>query len=175
MTSPLNILMLEDSETDTELVQRSLKKNGQLYVFKLAMTRESFLEDLESFKPDLILADNSLYQFDAKEALHIVNKRALNVPFILVTGAVSEEFAADIIKQGADDYILKDRLSRLPKAIDDALRRRRAEKEKSETLQSLVKSEENLKAIFDSVYINQYGWNNKGFQQQGKGQHTSCY
>jgi PAS domain S-box-containing protein len=151
MTSSLNILMLEDSETDTELVQRSLKKNGQLYVFKLAMTRESFLEDLESFKPDLILADNSLYQFDAKEALHIVNKRALNIPFIMVTGAVSEEFAADIIKQGADDYILKDRLSRLPKAIDDALRRRRTEKEKSETLQSLVKSEENLKAIFDSA------------------------
>src|SRR5450432_4748226 len=151
MTSSLNILMLEDSETDTELVQRSLKKNGQLYVFKLAMTRESFLEDLESFKPDLILADNSLYQFDAKEALHIVNKRALNIPFIMVTGAVSEEFAADIIKQGADDYILKDRLSRLPKAIDDALRRRRTEKEKASALQALVKSEENLKAIFDSA------------------------
>jgi PAS domain S-box-containing protein len=151
MPSPLNILMLEDSETDTELVQRSLRKNNPLYVFKLAMTKESFLEELESFKPDLILADNSLYQFDAKEALHIINKRSLKIPFIMVTGTVSEEFAADIIKQGADDYILKDRLSRLPKAIDDALKRRRAEKEKTEAMQSLVKSEENLKAIFDSA------------------------
>jgi PAS domain S-box-containing protein len=151
MASPLNILMLEDSETDAELIQRVLKKDNPSYCFKLAMTRESFLRDLESFKPDLILADNSLNLFDAKEALLIVNRQSLNIPFIMVTGAVSEEFAAEIIKLGADDYILKDRLSRLPKAMDDALKQRRIEKEKTDALLSLVKSEENLKAIFDSA------------------------
>jgi PAS domain S-box-containing protein len=151
MTSPLNILMLEDSETDTELIQRMLKKVNPLCNFRLAMNKKSFLEDLKSFKPDLVLADNSLNQFDAREALQIVNKRSLNIPFILVTGAVSEEFAADIIKLGADDYVLKDRLSKLPKAISDALKQRRIEKEKTDALQSLMKSEENLKAIFDSA------------------------
>jgi PAS domain S-box-containing protein len=151
LATPLNILMLEDSEADTELIQRILKKENSLYVFKLAMTKEAFLHDLKEFRPDLILADNSLNRFDAKEALHIIKKRELNIPFIMVTGAVSEEFAADIIKLGADDYVLKDRLSRLPKAIVDALKQRRIEKEKTEALQSLVKSQENLKAIFDSA------------------------
>jgi PAS domain S-box-containing protein len=149
MTSSLNILMLEDSKTDAELIQRLLKKDNPSHIFKLAMTKESFLCDLKSFNPDLILADNSLNQFDAKEALHIINKRSLNIPFIMVTGAVSEEFAADIIKLGADDYVLKDRLTKLPKAIYDAIKQRRIEKEKTEAVQLLLKSEENLKAIFD--------------------------
>jgi PAS domain S-box-containing protein len=143
--------MLEDSEADAELVQRILKKVSPHYVFKVAMTKESFMEGLESFKPDVILADNSIHSFDAKEALHIVNHHSLNIPFIMVTGAVSEEFSADIVKQGADDYILKDRLSRLPKAIDDALKQRRMETEKLAAIQALLKSEVNLKAIFDSA------------------------
>jgi PAS domain S-box-containing protein len=149
MSLPLNILMLEDSETDAELIQNLLKKGNPFYDFKLSMTKESFLQDLKNFKPDIILADNSINQFDAKEALDIVNKGSLDIPFIMVTGAVSEEFAADIIKQGADNYVLKERLSKLPKAINDALNQRRVEKEKTEALQLLVKSEENLKAIFD--------------------------
>jgi PAS domain S-box-containing protein len=151
MELPQKILMLEDSESDAELVQRVLKKVNPSYIFKLAMTKETFLDDLDKFKPDIILTDNSLNLFDAKEALHIVNQRSRNIPFIMVTGAVSEEFAADIIKLGADDYVLKDHLSKLPKAIDDALKQRRVEKEKAEVIQALVKSEENLKAIFDSA------------------------
>ena len=143
--------MLEDSETDAELVLRLLAKVNPLYIFKVAMSKESFLEDLDFFKPDVLLIDNSLIMFNAKAALHIVRRRSLNIPFIMVTGAVSEEFAADIIKLGADDYVLKDRLSKLPKAIDDALKQRRIEKEKTDALLSLTKSEANLKAIFDSA------------------------
>jgi PAS domain S-box-containing protein len=151
MNSLLNILMLEDSEPDAELVRRFLQKEHPLYVFKLAMSKDSFLEYLDGFKPDLILADNSLPDFNAKEALKIIRSRNLSIPFIMVTGAVSEEFAADIIKLGADDYVIKDRLSRLSKAIDGALKQRRIEREKSEAIQSLIKSEQNLKAIFDSA------------------------
>ncbi len=151
MSTALNILMLEDSENDAELAKRVLKKENPEYKFKLAMTKEEFIEDLEIFHPDVILADNSLSQFDAKEALHITSKRFPDIPFIMVTGSVSEEFVADIMKLGADDYILKGYLARLPKAIDDALRQRRIETEKTTAIQDLVVSEINLKAIFDSA------------------------
>jgi PAS domain S-box-containing protein len=151
MTKETYILLLEDSETDSEIVQRLLKKQKPYYKFKLAMDKETFLEDLDIFKPDVILADNSLPGFNAIEAIGIVNQRDLRIPFIMVTGAVSEEFAAEIIKKGADDYILKDRMARLPKAIEDALKQRNLEKEKEETSRLLYQSEDNLKAIFNSA------------------------
>ena len=109
--------MLEDSEADAEIVQRLLKKQHQDFEFMLAMDKNSYLRALDVFQPDVILADNSLPQFNATEALEIINQRAAGIAFILVTGTVSEEFAANITKLGADDYILKDRLARLPAAI----------------------------------------------------------
>src|SRR6185437_3475256 len=101
---------------------------------------EEFLTSLDQFAPDIILSDNSLPQFDATEALKIVRERSLYIPFILVTGTVSDEFAATIIKQGADDYILKDRLSRLPNAIQVSLRQRQIEKDRLEAVDKLKES-----------------------------------
>ncbi len=121
--------MLEDSDTDAEMVQQFLKKEKIALDFSLVMDREAFVQALDEFKPDLILSDNSMPQFSAREALEIVNERSSPIPFILVTGTVSEEFAANIIKLGADDYILKDRLHRLPAAIEAALKKRKAESE----------------------------------------------
>src|SRR5690606_5212881 len=73
--------------------------------------------------------DNSMPQFNSTDALRMVRERHSNIPFILVTGTVSEEFATKMIKEGADDYILKDRMTRLPAAIGAALAQRRAIKE----------------------------------------------
>src|SRR6266496_2816703 len=112
MATDLKILLLEDSPSDAELIQRFLKKEKAHYEFRLAMTKESFLKALDDFSPDVILSDNSLPGFNSTEALKITRQRYLYVPFILVTGTVSEEFAATIIKSGADDYILKDRMAR---------------------------------------------------------------
>ncbi len=72
-------------------------------------------------------------------------------PFIMVTGAVSEEFAVDIIKAGADDYILKNGIGKLPVAIEAALQKRRAEKEKEEALQQLSESEERYRTLIERV------------------------
>ncbi len=127
MEKPLNILMLEDSATDAEIIQRTLLKINGHCTFKLVMNKEDYLEALDGFHPDLILSDNTLPQFNATEALEIFVQRSLHIPFILVTGTVSEEFAAGIMKLGADDYILKDRLIRLPAAIDAALQKKKAE------------------------------------------------
>src|SRR5258708_2396407 len=121
MTKRLKILMLEDSAVDAEIVQRVLTKEKLQFDITLVMTKEAYLLALDQSEPDLILADNALPQFNATEALEIVRRRLPLIPFILVTGTTSEEFAAKIIKLGADDYILKDRLARLPAAINTAL------------------------------------------------------
>ena len=141
--------MLEDSVVDAEIVRQSLLKAKPNCVFKLVMTAEEYIEALDQFEPDLILSDNTLPQFNATEALDIFNQRSLHIPFILVTGTVSEEFAANIIKLGADDYILKDRLARLPSAIDAALKQRRAENEKLEAQKELTQSERKYRLLFE--------------------------
>ena len=126
LPEPLKILLLEDDPADAELVQRLLKKDNPAYRYALAVDKASYLQLLGEFRPDIILSDNSLPQFSALDALQETRQRFTDIPFILVTGTVSDEFAANIIKSGADDYILKDRLTRLPAAIESALQKRRS-------------------------------------------------
>jgi sigma-B regulation protein RsbU (phosphoserine phosphatase) len=126
----ISILFVEDSIPDLELVQRYLKKNGIVYNTRVVEKRVDFLEALDNYNPDVILSDHSMPEFNSMEALSIVKERGLDIPFILVTGSVSEEFAASCIKAGADDYILKDRLARLPVAINNILSKKKTEKEK---------------------------------------------
>jgi PAS domain S-box-containing protein len=158
MKTALKILILEDSASDAELIQRLLKKEKTNYEFNLAMSKEKFLKALDEFSPDVILSDNSLPQFNSAEALKITRQRRPYIPFILVTGTVSEEFAATIIKSGADDYILKDRMARLPAAIEAALKKRRAEKEITDYRYAL--DESSIVAITDQKGIIVYANNN---------------
>ena len=139
MENELKILMLEDVEEDAGLVDRALKKEKIAFSRLRVDTQNEFTQALETFKPDVILSDHSLPQFNSIEALKICQDRKLNLPFILVTGAVSEEFAVNCLKNGADDYVLKSNLSRLPLAIRYALRHRRHEQvriEQEETLRT---------------------------------------
>ena len=140
--------MLEDSAADAELIQRVLLKEKPHCEFKLVMNKTDYLEALDHFKPDLVLSDNTLPQINATEALELFNQQLLSIPFILVTGTVSEEFAVEIIKLGADDYILKDRLKRLPTAIDAALQKKKAQAEarQSEEIRKLI-----MNAALDGV------------------------
>src|SRR6185437_12644131 len=132
-------------------IQRYLVKKKPDIQFCLVTGRPAFLQALEQFKPDLILADNALPQFNGSEALQIVRETSLDIPFILVTGSMTDEFAAHIIKSGADDYILKDRLTRLPDAIEAALKKRKTEKEKLEAVRKLVQSEEKYRSLLESA------------------------
>ncbi|MEI9959533.1 MAG: PAS domain S-box protein [Ferruginibacter sp.] len=127
MNTPLKILMLEDSPIDAEIILQALKREKPNAVFRLVMEKDDFLEAMENFKPDLIISDNTMPQFSATEALELFKELRVPIPFILVTGTVSEEFAASIIKAGADDYLLKDRLTRLPSAIDAALLKKKTQ------------------------------------------------
>lgn len=127
MAEILKILLLEDSGSDAELLERYLRKEIPDCRVLLAKDKKSFLDAIDNFKPDVILSDHSLPQFDSGDALNAARGKMPNVPFILVTGTVSEEYAVNIIKQGADDYILKDRIRRLPASIATTLQKKKSE------------------------------------------------
>src|ERR1700722_6550582 len=110
MKDMLKILLLEDCANDAEEIMRRLESNEKFNCeCRLATGRETYLKALEEFGPSVILSDHSLPEFDSKEALVLARRRFPDIPFIMVAGTISEEYAIDMIKTGADDYILKDR------------------------------------------------------------------
>ena len=139
--------MLEDREEDAALVDRILQREKILFTRIRVDTRDEFTAALDSFKPDVILSDHALPQFNSIEALKICQSKKSEAPFILVTGAVSEEFAVNCLKRGADDYVLKSNLSRLPLAIRYALRQHRYEANRQVQEEMLRKQNEELTKI----------------------------
>jgi PAS domain S-box-containing protein len=118
----LHILILEDVPTDAELIERELRRAEIDFVARRVATREAFLQTLQDFSPDLILADYSLPSFDGISALSMAREKCPEVPFVFVSGAIGEELAIETLKQGATDYVLKQRLSRLAPSVGRALR-----------------------------------------------------
>jgi signal transduction histidine kinase len=143
----LKILMLEDLPEDIGLIERILKKEGIKFESHYADTKEQYVKALDQFQPDVILSDHVLPQFNSVEALSICRKNLLNIPFILVTGTVSEEFAVSCLKQGADDYVLKSNLVRLPSAIINALKQRNVEQKRKTAELTLRNQNEELVKI----------------------------
>jgi PAS domain S-box-containing protein len=144
------ILHLEDLQTDAELVARELKKADISAEILLAGNKTAFITALKEFCPDIILSDHSLPSFDSHEALKIVKEMGIQVPFILVTATVSEEYAVNIIKEGASDYILKDRLQRLPNAIWSAIDSYNMKAARIQADETLRASERKYKLLFES-------------------------
>ena len=144
---PLKILMLEDLQDDVGLIERTLRKEGMNFSAKRVDSQDEFTSSLREFQPDVILSDHALPQFNSLEALKICRKQAVHIPFILVTGTVSEEFAVSCLKQGADDYVLKSNMVRLPSAILNALKQRHHETKRKKAERTLRKQNEELVKI----------------------------
>lgn len=148
----IKILHLEDVSSDADLVARVLKKSITKNEIRVVSNKASYEEALREFSPDIVLADHSLPTYDSIKALKLLKRVKPLTPFILVTGTVSEEFAVEMMKEGLTDYILKDRLQRLPSAIQLALEstRKLSEKleleKKNELLASIVNHSE------DAIY-----------------------
>ena len=117
---PARILILEDSAWDAELAQRLLTNAGLGFSAVVVETRASFIEQLAVFHPDVIISDYALPGFSGTEALQIVQERCPEIPFVCWSGVLGDEAAVELIKQGATDYILKDRPARLPSAVERA-------------------------------------------------------
>lgn len=137
----LKILHIEDVPSDAELVDRMLKRSGIEFEKVIVDTRDEYLDALGKFRPDVILSDHSLPAFNSLEALKILKQHGKDIPFILITATVSEEFAVSVMQEGASDYVLKDRLQRLPNAIINALAKLQSETEKQRYLNKIVASE----------------------------------
>jgi PAS domain S-box-containing protein len=147
MNSPLRILMLEDCESDAELVLNQLRQAGIRYECERVDSKADFLARLET-GPGLILSDYHLPQFDGLKALDLVRQRGLDTPFIIISGTISEEMAINALRGGADDYVLKDRPARLSEAVRQALERRRLRTEREQQAQALHLSARRLAAVF---------------------------
>ena len=149
----LKILLLEDSSYDVELIQYELKKGGIDFISRVVETKNSFINGLNEFKPDVIISDHSLPQFSSVEALEIYRNLGIKAPFILVTGTVSEEFAARSILNGASDYILKSNLTRLPNAVKNLVNSSRLEVEKEKAQKEVERMNVFLNQVIDSQPI----------------------
>ena len=118
----LRILSLEDSDLDAELILRELKRSGIGFVSRRVQTGGDFEQGIAEFQPGIILADYRLPTFDGSQALAIAKERCPDVPVIIISGTVGEETAVELLKNGATDFVLKDRLARLVPAVHRALR-----------------------------------------------------
>ncbi|MES2515616.1 MAG: SpoIIE family protein phosphatase [Bacteroidota bacterium] len=130
MKKDLQILYIEDNPDDVNLVELSLRKSGLYFQILAVGSEKEFVSELINFSPDIILSDHSLPGFNSTEAFKIARNHNPEIPFILLTGTVSEEFAVDCLLSGMDDYILKNNLIRLPSSIDRILSKRKIKEEK---------------------------------------------
>jgi diguanylate cyclase (GGDEF)-like protein/PAS domain S-box-containing protein len=121
----LRILMLEDNPADAELIEREMRGQGLDFLLERVAEGEAFAAHLRSSPPDLVLSDYMLPRFNGLEALRLARAIAPDVPVILVAGSINEETAVECMKAGAEDYVLKNHLGRLPSAVRAALKRKR--------------------------------------------------
>ncbi len=118
---PLRILILEDDPPDAHLEQRLLRKAGLEFIAHVAATKGHFIRELGGFVPHVILSDFSLPGFSGEQALAIARDTSPHIPFIVLSGTIEDEAAVSLIKQGATDYVLKDRPQRLAWAVRRAV------------------------------------------------------
>ncbi|MCX6950773.1 MAG: histidine kinase [Verrucomicrobia bacterium] len=146
-TESLRILLVEDSAMDVALIEHQLRATGRKIALTSIETRARFEAELNRQPPHLILSDYSLPAFDGKSALEIAKRLTPDVPFIFVTGTMGEEVAIDMLKQGATDYVLKSRLSRLTSAVNRALAESAQRREHEQAEEKLQRSHDQLRAL----------------------------
>ena len=158
MNRQLRILHLEDDPGDAELVQATLDREGIECKVQVVDRRVEFIAALEQGGIDLILADYSLPSFDGMSALAIVRERLPDLPFVFVSGKLGEEAAIESLKNGATDYVLKNRLSRLVPAVTRALAEaqertglRKSEEALARANAEIRESAENFRNLFNSM------------------------
>jgi signal transduction histidine kinase len=140
----LRFLLVEDSVADNELIIHALHHGGFTFTSTTVKTPEQFRQHVLSDHPDIILADYNLGEWRGLDALDILHDVGLDIPLILVTGALGEVTAVDCIQQGVSDYVLKGSLTRLPLAIRRTLEAQRLREQRKRSEQALAQKVEEL-------------------------------
>src|SRR5450756_3205896 len=150
MTPVLRIIIIEDNPDDALLVTREVEHAGYAVQAQRVQTAEELRAALTQGTWDLVLADYSLPHFSATEGLAILKETGLDVPFIIVSGKIGEEMAVQLMKGGAADYVMQDRLSRLAPAVQRELREADERKRKRDAEWALAASEKRYRLLVES-------------------------
>src|SRR6478736_3945015 len=141
------ILFLEDNPDDVEMIENELTEAGMRFMSRRIDKKSEFLKEVDDFCPDIILADYSLTMFNGVQAFRMMKENNIVVPFILVTGVLSEKLALECMKEGVDDFILKSSFKRLPAAIIGAIQKKEIQEDKDRMAAELKKSHEELRLL----------------------------
>jgi len=147
----LRILLLEDVSSDAELEESKLRDAKLEFTMLRVSTREAFMQALDEFQPDIVLADYKLPAYSGRDALEYTRRTHPQIPVIMVTGAMGDEAAVELLKLGARDYVLKDRLARLAPAIKRGLSEERGIRNRKLAEALLRESEERYRNIFENA------------------------
>jgi PAS domain S-box-containing protein len=156
MTRSIRIVHLDDVGEESRLIENTIRRSGLLYEWKWVSNKEEYLAALSDFSPQVVLSDHSMPGYSSIEAFRLLKECRLDIPFILVTATVSEEFAASMMREGVADYILKDRPQRLPAAIANAVEKWEAEQRNKEFVNQIIRSQANLNAIMENSRVSIY-------------------
>lgn len=151
----LRMLQVEDSESDAALVTRVLEKSGFSVYCERVDDAPQLRAALGAGGWDVIIADYHLPRFDAPEALRILHESGQDIPFVIVSGAVGEALAVEMMRSGAHDYLMKDNLARLAPAVRREIREARARRERKREQEALRESQERLEL---AITATQLGW-----------------
>jgi DNA-binding NarL/FixJ family response regulator len=144
---PVKILFLEDNNDDCTLIKYELRTASFSYSSFQVSTKKDFLDALETFKPDVILADYSLPAFNGMHAFKLFREQNICIPFILVTGFLTEEVAMECISEGVDDVVLKSNFKRLTQIIARSLELKKLEQDKQRISEELDRSNHELERL----------------------------
>jgi two-component system cell cycle sensor histidine kinase/response regulator CckA len=147
----LRVLLVEDVESDAALLVRSLRQGGYDVHHERVQTVGEMRAALRGHPWDVVVSDYRLPQFDAPSALEILKETGLDIPFIVVSGTIGEETAVSMMKAGANDYLMKDNLTRLAPAVERELREARSRRQRRQAEEALRASEERFRAVFDAT------------------------
>ncbi len=147
----MRILFVEDLPSDVELAERALEKEGLAFTSTRVETKETFLQALEEFQPDLIISDYALPAFDGMQALTLSLAHDATLPVIILTGSMNEDTAVACMKAGAADYVIKEHITRLPFAVREAFDKRQIRQKNEAAARALRESEERYRLITDNM------------------------
>ena len=150
MANPIRMLILEDRQADAELMVAELRRADFEPQWDLVDTEADFVASL-AHAPEIVLADYTLPQWDGLEALRVLQQRELDIPLIMVTGTLGDEKAAECMRMGAADFLLKDRLGRLGQAVSRALEQERLRQAQRQADAALRASEAKYRTLVDNV------------------------
>jgi PAS domain S-box-containing protein len=148
--TPLNILVVEDSKDDAELLLRAVKQAGYEASYSLVQNAKAMAAELARKSWDMVISDYVIPGFGGLAALKVLQESGQEIPFIIVSGKIGEDVAVEALHSGANDYLLKDRLTRLGPAIDRALKEASQKRKRSQAEQALRESEERYRRLVES-------------------------